>query len=80
MQSNIPLDVSLTAPTGSGKTLCYLIPMLRMITLAKNVLDTTQLRALILVPTKALGQQVYRELTKLTRHSSINVVSLCADV
>lgn len=78
--SGIPMDVSLTAPTGSGKTLCYLLPILQLITQEKAGLDDTRLRALILVPTKALGQQVLREVTRLTRHTNITAVSLCAEL
>lgn len=75
--SGVPMDVSLTAPTGSGKTLCYALPMLRMVANAKRGADDIRLRALILVPTHALGQQVQRELQRLTRHTSVAVVSLC---
>ncbi|EKF30170.1 ATP-dependent RNA helicase, putative [Trypanosoma cruzi marinkellei] len=75
--SGIPMDFCLTAPTGSGKTLCYLLPMLHLVTDCKKGVDHTRLRALVLVPTKALGTQVFRELQQLTRGTSIAVESLC---
>ncbi|KEG11706.1 ATP-dependent RNA helicase [Trypanosoma grayi] len=77
--SGLPMDVCLTAPTGSGKTLCYLLPMLRLVAECKKGIDHTRLRALVLVPTKALGLQVSRELQQLTRGTSITAVCLCKD-
>ncbi|AYU78367.1 ATP-dependent RNA helicase, putative [Leishmania donovani] len=79
LMSGVPNDVSLTAPTGSGKTLCYLIPLVRLLTELKKGVDDNALRCLILVPTQALGQQVYRELQRLTRPSSIKVACICAE-
>lgn len=80
LMSGVPNDVSLTAPTGSGKTLCYLIPLVRLLTESKKGVDDNALRCLILVPTQALGQQVHRELQRLTRPSSIKVACICAEV
>lgn len=78
--SGVPNDVSLTAPTGSGKTLCYLLPLLRLLTETKKGVDDNALRCLILVPSPALGQQVHRELQRLTRPTSIRVACICAEV
>ncbi|SCU69119.1 ATP-dependent DEAD/H RNA helicase, putative [Trypanosoma equiperdum] len=78
--SGLPMDVCLTAPTGSGKTLCYLLPLLQMITEAKKGTNHTRLLALVLVPTKALGQQVTHELQRLTRGTTITTVSLCDEM
>lgn len=80
LMSGVPNDVSLTAPTGSGKTLCYLIPLVRLLTESKKGVDDNALRCLILVPTQALGQQVHRELQRLTRPSSIKAACICAEV
>lgn len=75
--SDTPMDVSLTAPTGSGKTLCYLLPMLRFIAEEKRGTNDTKLRSIILVPTKVLGQQVFRETQQLIRHTTIVATHWC---
>ncbi|KPI86711.1 putative ATP-dependent RNA helicase [Leptomonas seymouri] len=80
LMSGVPNDVSLTAPTGSGKTLCYLLPLLRLLTETKKGVDDNALRCLILVPTQSLGQQVHRELQRLTRPTSIQVACICAEM
>ncbi len=53
-------DVLGTAPTGTGKTLAFLLPLL--IFLEKNPAQN----ALILSPTRELAEQIFKELTKLT--------------
>jgi superfamily II DNA/RNA helicase len=64
--SGIAMDACISAPTGSGKTLCYLLPMLSMIAERKAVVNVTELQAIILVPTKALASQVHHVLKCLT--------------
>lgn len=56
-------DVLSCAPTGSGKTLSYLIPLL----LCLNSPSTTrhELRSVILCPTKELADQIYRVLLSI---------------
>ncbi|GIX66057.1 ATP-dependent RNA helicase [Babesia caballi] len=48
-------DLVITAPTGQGKTLCYLLPIVNSI--VKN--NRTGLAALILAPTRELVKQIY---------------------
>ncbi len=55
------------AQTGTGKTLAYLLPLLRQLTYS----DQKQPRILILVPTRELVVQVVEEITKLTRYMTI---------
>ena len=65
LDSGLPLDVCLCSPTGTGKTLCYVAPLLAHTIKRKSVLGDTQLRAVILVPTAALAQQVTKTISKL---------------
>jgi ATP-dependent RNA helicase RhlE len=57
------------AQTGTGKTLAYLLPILRQMTWS----DQRDPRVLILVPTRELVLQVAGEISKLTAHSNIRV-------
>ena len=57
--AGLPADVCLTAPTGAGKTLCYLAPLLRAVRAGREAdRGMRRLRAVILVPTAALADQV----------------------
>ncbi len=57
------------AQTGTGKTLAYLLPILRQLTFSKQ----REARILILVPTRELVVQVVGEINKLTKYSSFRV-------
>ena len=82
--SAIPLflegrDMLIRARTGSGKTLAYALPLLQKIMHAKIQGDTARyVRAVVLVPTKDLCQQLCDTLTKLVRfsNSGVKVVAL----
>ena len=54
-------DVIATAHTGTGKTLAFIIPMLEM--LAQS--SSSNIEALVLVPTRELAMQVHEEYEKL---------------
>eukprot|EP01090_Pellita_catalonica_P017396 TRINITY_DN5240_c0_g1_i2.p1 TRINITY_DN5240_c0_g1~~TRINITY_DN5240_c0_g1_i2.p1 ORF type:complete len:643 (+),score=112.90 TRINITY_DN5240_c0_g1_i2:91-2019(+) len=60
-QFNLPIDVCVCAPTGSGKTLVYAIPIVEAL-LRKVV---TRMRALILVPSRDLAVQALEVFQKL---------------
>ena len=65
----IPQDICVSAPTGSGKTLSYAIPIVN--TLMNE--QTVRLRALVLLPSRELAHQVhavFQDLTKGTRLKS----------
>jgi ATP-dependent RNA helicase RhlE len=62
-------DVVGIAQTGTGKTLAYLLPILRQMTYS----DQRDARVLILVPTRELTLQVAAEISRLTSHASIRV-------
>jgi DEAD/DEAH box helicase domain-containing protein len=60
-------DVVVVTPTASGKTLCYALPVLQAIA------EDPSARALLLFPTKALGQDQVAEISELARASSLEV-------
>ena len=62
-------DVVGIAQTGTGKTLAYLLPILRQLSYS----DQRDARVLILVPTRELVLQVAGEIAKLTAHVTIRV-------
>lgn len=64
-------DCQIVAPTGSGKTLTYVLPILQEIFTDPNY------RALILVPTKEVAEQVFSvfEKLKINANSKIALVS-----
>jgi len=69
-------DVIAIAKTGSGKTMGYTLPMLR------HVLDQPPLAngdgpiSLIMVPTRELAMQVYREVHKFSKLTGIRVAAV----
>jgi ATP-dependent RNA helicase RhlE len=65
-------DVIGIAQTGTGKTLAYLLPILRQFTFS-NQKDP---RILILVPTRELVIQVVEEIRKLTTYMTVRVVGV----
>jgi ATP-dependent RNA helicase RhlE len=62
-------DVVGVAQTGTGKTIAYLLPLLRQLTFSQQ----REARILILVPTRELVVQVVGEINKLTKYSSFRV-------
>lgn len=65
-------DVLGIAQTGTGKTLAYLLPCLRLWQFSKEIHPQT----LILVPTRELVVQVEREIKKLTPYMSVVTVGV----
>jgi ATP-dependent RNA helicase RhlE len=65
-------DVVGLAQTGTGKTIAYLLPCLRLWKFSKDKLPQT----LILVPTRELVVQVVEEITKLTTYMNITAVGV----
>jgi ATP-dependent RNA helicase RhlE len=82
-----PRDFVGLAPTGTGKTLAYGIPLADILLRHKPV-ETggrrrdprTRLRALVLVPTRELAQQVAEEIRTLVRGSLLKVVAVYGKV
>ncbi|XP_062384115.1 probable ATP-dependent RNA helicase DDX56 [Sardina pilchardus] len=59
-------DLLARARTGSGKTAAYAVPVIQRILMSKQTVREQAVRALILVPTKELGQQVQTMVRQLT--------------
>ncbi|MGZ8437250.1 MAG: DEAD/DEAH box helicase [Candidatus Limnocylindrales bacterium] len=66
-------DFVVVTPTASGKTLCYALPILQAIA------DDPAARALLLFPTKALGQDQVTEFGELARAAGLHVSAATYD-
>lgn len=69
-------DVVALAKTGTGKTAAFGLPLLQLI----NVEDS-DVQAVILSPTRELGQQIYENLISFAAHSPvISIASVCGGI
>jgi ATP-dependent RNA helicase DeaD len=69
-------DVVVLAKTGTGKTAAFGLPLLQLID-AKS----TKIQALILAPTRELGQQIYTNLVSFSSESQqTTITSICGGV
>lgn len=59
------------APTGTGKTLAYLLPIFERLEA-----DKKELQALILAPTHELAMQIHRQAQQLAEQSQLDIVSV----
>ncbi|XP_067340270.1 probable ATP-dependent RNA helicase DDX56 isoform X2 [Channa argus] len=66
-------DLLARARTGSGKTAAYAVPVIQRILASKQSVREQDVRALILVPTKELGQQVQTMMRQLSAYCSRDV-------
>ena len=64
-------DLQVCAETGSGKTLAYLLPIMQKMLTHESPDSAT--RALVLVPTRELARQVFKEARKLTDFTQLDV-------
>jgi ATP-dependent RNA helicase DeaD len=81
-QKSIPIllsnekDFIGVAKTGTGKTLAFALPLLQLIDLQK-----TKVQAIILVPTRELGQQIFVNLEKFAKYlPEISMASTCGGI
>ncbi|XP_066500320.1 ATP-dependent RNA helicase DDX51 isoform X2 [Hoplias malabaricus] len=65
-----PRDFCVSAPTGSGKTLAFVIPVIQAL-LTRVVCEV---RALVVLPTKELAQQVYKVFCSYAEGTGLKVV------
>jgi ATP-dependent RNA helicase DDX51/DBP6 len=63
-------DMAVSAPTGSGKTIAYLVPIIESL---KKVAGIGRLKALVVVPTRELVTQVAAIAVSLAKGTSIEV-------
>jgi ATP-dependent RNA helicase DDX51/DBP6 len=68
-------DICVSAPTGSGKTLSYVVPIVDTI-LKKQHISPKRLRALVLLPSRELASQVYSVVISLIQNTNIKA-ALC---
>jgi len=78
-QKTIPLFLSEThdivglAKTGTGKTAAFGLPLLQLVNS-----ESTEVQAVILVPTRELGQQIFRNLEGFSKYiPNISIASIC---
>ncbi|KAM4711604.1 ATP-dependent RNA helicase DDX51 [Anableps anableps] len=67
-----PRDICVSSPTGSGKTLSFVIPVIQVL-MERTVCE---IRALAVLPTKELAQQVYKVFASYTEGTPVKVVML----
>lgn len=67
-----PRDICVSAPTGSGKTLAFVLPVIQV--LMQRVV--CEVRALAVLPTKELAQQVWRVFSTYAEGTQLKVVML----
>ncbi|PHH51837.1 ATP-dependent RNA helicase rok1 [Ceratocystis fimbriata CBS 114723] len=80
----VGVDLLAVAPTGSGKTLSFLIPAINAMASrraklpkpADNVEDFHELEVVVLAPTRELGYQIVNEARKLTQGMGLRVAMM----
>uniref|UniRef100_H2ZLF9 ATP-dependent RNA helicase n=1 Tax=Ciona savignyi TaxID=51511 RepID=H2ZLF9_CIOSA len=65
-----PRDICVSAPTGSGKTMAFALPIVQA--LMQRVVPAT--RALVVSPTRELSAQIYKVFTALCRNTKLKCV------
>ncbi|WP_367989936.1 DEAD/DEAH box helicase [Vibrio sp. NTOU-M3] len=70
-------DILAGAQTGTGKTAAFGLPILQKLLASKSVRDeqSADVRALVLVPTRELAQQVFDNLTSYAKATDIKIVT-----
>ncbi|KAL3106854.1 hypothetical protein niasHT_010769 [Heterodera trifolii] len=58
-----PRDLVICSPTGSGKTLCYVLPILNALRICP--FSTSSVFALVVAPVRNLAEQIFKEFEKL---------------
>lgn len=69
-------DVLAIAQTGTGKTAAYAIPVIHLLSLKRESMDSYAVRCIVMVPTHELAIQVTEVFEKLAAGMGINVIGL----
>lgn len=64
-----PQDVCVSAPTGSGKTLAFVLPIVQ----ALKDYSVKKIRALVILPTQDLAEQVYKTFKTYAKDTTIDI-------
>jgi superfamily II DNA/RNA helicase len=64
-------DLRVTAQTGSGKTAAFLLPLLNRLLGDASSKQRTDVRSLILLPTRELAQQILKEVERFSQYTFI---------
>lgn len=64
-----PRDLCVSAPTGSGKTLAYALPIMNALIKRKVI----RLRALVILPSRELANQVFKVFCRLSNNNDIKL-------
>ncbi|KAJ0061304.1 hypothetical protein NL108_014824, partial [Boleophthalmus pectinirostris] len=65
-----PRDICVSAPTGSGKTLTFVLPVIQQVLMQRVVCEV---RALAVLPTKELAQQVWKVFSTYAEGTQLKV-------
>ena len=69
-------DVVVLAKTGTGKTASFGLPLLQLIDVTSS-----KVQAIVLAPTRELGQQIYNNLTSFSANSpKISIAAVCGGI
>ncbi len=72
-------DVIAGAQTGTGKTAAFGLPIIQTLA-SRQQAGTSDIRALILVPTRELAQQVFDNLVSYSRNTGLKIVTIYGGV
>ncbi|VDO01429.1 unnamed protein product, partial [Rodentolepis nana] len=70
-----PRDICISAPTGSGKTLSYALPILQLLSTCKTKL----IRCVVILPVRDLAKQVAETFRFLAENTSLRIALLAGE-
>lgn len=69
-------DLLAAAPTGSGKTAAFVMPMILRLGVHRACAEASGVRGLLLAPTRELAAQIHRDVVRLSRGRKLRVCLL----